>query len=225
MLSLLTMKKVCIKCGVEKPFEEFPVRTDSKDGRRNDCTVCHRKRAREYGREHSDHRKEYMKQWRIENPGYMDVWVKENYEQYLNNSKQWKIDNPVKAKQHKKEWGTKRSKNDPKYRLKNNLRTAVRSSLRRKGYSKKSKTYKILGIDYEGFYNYIESQFVDGMSWENKDEWELDHKIPISIGNTEEDIIRLNHYTNFRPLWRKDNQLKSNKILPEFEHLIDEYIN
>ena len=104
------------------------------------------------------------------------------------------------------------------------MSTLIRTSFNKKGYSKKSKTSKILGIDYEGFHKYIEDQFIDGMSWENKGLWELDHKVPISLAKTEEDMIKLNHYTNFQPLWIEDNRSKSNKILPEFKHLIKEYL-
>jgi hypothetical protein len=42
------MGKVCIICGVNKPIEEFYIRKDSKDGRRNDCIVCHRKNKQIY---------------------------------------------------------------------------------------------------------------------------------------------------------------------------------
>lgn len=49
-------------------------------------------------------------------------------------------------------------------------------------------------------------------------------KVPVSLGKTEEEIIRLNHYTNFQPLWKKDNIIKSDKVLPEFKHLVKEYI-
>ena len=54
---------------------------------------------------------------------------------------------------------------------------------------------------------------MDGMSWANRGEWHIDHIIPLSSAKTEEDVIRLNHYTNFRPLWKEDNQIKSNKIM------------
>lgn len=30
--------------------------------------------------------------------------------------------------------------------------------------------------------------------------WDIDHIIPISTAKTEEDIIKLNHYSNLRPL-------------------------
>ena len=150
--------------------------------------------------------------------------AKKNPEKYYGGVKRWKDNNPEKNKIHKSKSSRKRLINDPKYRLKNNIRRLIRLSISKGFYSKKSYTSEILGIDYEGFYKHIENQFTDGMSWDNKRLWELDHKVPVSLGKTEDDIIRLNHYTNFQPLWRKDNSIKSNKILPEFEHMVKDYI-
>jgi hypothetical protein len=200
------MKKICSKCGKEKPVEEFYVRNDSKDGYRSDCIECHLKQKKIYSKNNSEHRRDYMRQ-------------------YLWNSKKWKIDNPEKSKEHKNNNRKKRLENDPQYRLKNNIRRLILLSFSNKGYSKKSKTNEILGIDYDGFMKHIESQFTEGMTWDNRGEWELDHKIPISLGNTEVEIIRLNHYSNFQPLWKKDNLSKSDKILDEYKHLVEKYIS
>ena len=50
------------------------------------------------------------------------------------------------------------------------------------------------------------------MSLENYGEWELDHIKPIASANSVDDVEKLNHYTNFRPLWKGDNRKKYSKI-------------
>ena len=37
--------------------------------------------------------------------------------------------------------------------------------------------------------------------------------IPISSAKTEEEIIKLNHYTNLQPLWSRENMSKGNKLI------------
>lgn len=58
------------------------------------------------------------------------------------------------------------------------------------------------------------------MTWENKGlyngelnfGWDIDHIIPISSAKSEEDIIRLNHFSNLQPLCSKINRdIKKNK--------------
>jgi hypothetical protein len=76
------------------------------------------------------------------------------------------------------------------------------------------KTYDILGCAIEEFKEYIENKFEPWMTWENRGlyngelnyGWDMDHKIPISSAETEEDIIRLSHYTNFQPLCSYTNR-------------------
>ena len=58
------------------------------------------------------------------------------------------------------------------------------------------------------------------MNWNNRGKyngtpnygWDIDHIIPVSKGITENDIIKLNHHTNLRPLWAFDNLSKGSKV-------------
>jgi hypothetical protein len=113
---------------------------------------------------------------------------------------------------------------DELYKFKTDIRRTVYRAFKRKGFDKNSESRQILGAEWDVIKDYIESQFSEGMTWDNYGEWVFDHKIPVSICKTEEETIRLNHYTNFQPLWLKENLFKSDKILPEFEHLIDDYL-
>ena len=73
-------------------------------------------------------------------------------------------------------------------------------------------THEILGCNWDEFKIYLEKQFQLGMSWKNRSEWHIDHIIPLASAKTEEDVIRLNHYTNLQPLWAADNLRKSDKM-------------
>ncbi len=104
---------------------------------------------------------------------------------------------------------------DPLYKLTTSIRASIRHSLKNKGYTKKSRTYQILGCSFEDFKQHIEKQFEPWMNWANHGlyngefdyGWDYDHKIVISSAKTEEDIIRLNHYTNFQPLCTYKNRV------------------
>lgn len=53
------------------------------------------------------------------------------------------------------------------------------------------------------------------MNWENhgiycgkpNHGWDIDHIIPLSSAKTEEELLRLNHYTNLRPLCSYHNRV------------------
>ena len=60
---------------------------------------------------------------------------------------------------------------------------------------------------------HLEKQFTNGMCWENRSKWHIDHIIPLSSAKTEDELYNLCHYTNLQPLWAVDNLKKSNRIL------------
>ena len=110
----------------------------------------------------------------------------------------------------------RRREEDPIFKLKSDIRTMIRLSVKnRTNYSfvKNKSTEEILGCSLDFFISYLESKFQEGMTFENHGEWHIDHIIPLSSANTEEEVYKLCHYTNLQPLWAKDNLRKSNKIL------------
>jgi len=107
----------------------------------------------------------------------------------------------------------KRMDNDPIFKFKIRLRKTIKESVKRRGYTKESKTYDILGIDFMGFRAHIENLFLEGMTWDNHGEWHYDHIIPLSTATTYEEVIKLNHYTNLKPLCSYNNRwIKSSKV-------------
>lgn len=118
------------------------------------------------------------------------------------------------AKNSKYENERQRKEIDSLFKLRENVCCLIRNSITNSGYSKDTKTFNILGCTYEFFMIWIENQFTDGMTWDNRSLWHLDHIYPVSRALNEEHLIKLNHYTNFQPLWAADNIRKGNK-LPE----------
>ena len=111
-----------------------------------------------------------------------------------------------------------RLKLDPLYKLK----TVLRSRLCKLLYSNRTKsTMEGLGCSLNDLKLHIESLFQEGMSWENWSYrgWHIDHIVPLSQGRSENEIIRLQYYTNLRPMWASDNMSKSDSKTKEGEDL------
>lgn len=126
--------------------------------------------------------------------------------------KNYSINNIERKRKNNKIYNKKRRSIDPLFKLTGNIRTLIGNSIRDNNYTKKTKSYKILRCSFKYFKIYLERQFTINMNWDNQGQWHLDHIIPISLAKTEEDILRLNHYTNFQPLWASENIRKGNKI-------------
>ena len=76
-------------------------------------------------------------------------------------------------------------------------------------------TFKMLPYTPQKLIAHLESQFTDGMSWENRSEWHIDHIRPVSsydfTTNTENTIKECWALNNLQPLWAFDNISKSDK--------------
>ena len=144
---------------------------------------------------------------------------KERYKEYY---KKYREINKERLSKAKNDWAKNERATNPLYKLKINTRTLVGQSIRKKGYTKNSKTQAILGCSFEDFKQHLESKFEPWMTWNNYGlyngelnyGWDIDHVIPNSSGITEDEIIQLNHYTNLQPLCSKINRdIKRNNIV------------
>jgi len=127
---------------------------------------------------------------------------------------EYRIEQDKRNNERRKERFKFRFNNDPLFALKKRLRILVRGSFRKSGYTNfKTRTEEIVGISFNEFKLYMESKFVDGMNWDNRGDWHIDHIIPLSTAKSEQELIALSHYTNLQPLWAMDNLKKGNKIL------------
>jgi hypothetical protein len=133
--------------------------------------------------------------------------IKENKKKYSEN---FKKNSPEKLKEKYKRQAQKINR---KLRLSQNhrIRSALRNSL---GGKKQKKTIGYLGCDIIFLKKWLEFQFVDGMSFDNFGEWEIDHVKPCCSFDLskQEHIDECFNWKNLQPLWRKDNMEKHGKV-------------
>ena len=218
------MEKKCSRCEEVKPIENFGKRKVSKDGYYGLCKICRNNDCRKskknkiYTEEELLIEKERKKKYYIENKE--DILLK-NKDYRDNNKDSAKIyksmyysKNREKLIKYSCDYHLDKMKNDMLYRFSSNIRNLIKISIKSRGYKKSSKTGDILGCTTNEFKDYIESKFESWMTWENRGiyngeinyGWDIDHIIPISSAETEEDVIRLNHYTNLQPLCSYTNR-------------------
>lgn len=214
------MNKFCKFCNSIKDVSEFyekKGRGDGIAGFSNKCKPCSRKTSRDYNKsEGAFYKKEYNKKYREKN--------KEKLNEY---TRKWRIENEDRMREQRKlkyqnnkdiikkknyEYCVERKKKDPFYKLIIGIRSLILISFKNQFTTKSKKTIEILGCSFEEFKIHLESKFDDKMNWKNQGTyWHIDHIIPISSAETEEDVYRLNHYTNLQPLYWLDNLRKNNK--------------
>ena len=195
-------KKICCICKREKSLEEFYYRKDLKKYR-NWCIECEKNRTKDFYENNKDDILDKQHQS-----------YKENRDVILARKKDY-------AKRHKeqlKEYHTKyvynRRKNDDIFHFRSQIRHLINQSFRRRGIQKNGKTEEIVGCDFETFNNYLLETYKKnyGVEWDEKEEVHIDHIIPLSTANTEDEIIKLCHYTNLQLLKAKDNLDKKDKL-------------
>lgn len=186
-----------------------------------------KKRVKTYSQKNKDKIKSYQKEYYSSNKNelnnknkiynsknkesikkYIELYRKENVESIRLSNKKYRENNKEKIKISHRLCIKKRMDVDIIFKIRCLISNNIRGSFRRANHLKNSTSSNILGCSIEYFKNYIESKFESWMTWNNYGlyngefnfGWDLDHIIPISSATSEEDVIKLNHYTNFQPL-------------------------
>lgn len=135
-------------------------------------------------------------------------WLTQNKEKLRSSYRKWLSENREESNRWRREWIKDKG---PHFRMALNVRSRISFALRTK--TESSVTY--LGCSMRDLAFHLESQFTEGMSWENygKSGWHVDHRIPIASAKTKEEMILLLHFSNLQPLWAKDNLSKGCRIL------------
>lgn len=96
------------------------------------------------------------------------------------------------------------------------MRTRVSNAVKRFSVlkSKSAPTAELIGCQIDRLVAHLESQFKDGMAWENYGPyWHIDHIRPCSSFDLsiESEQRKCFHYSNLQPLLKQENLVKNNK--------------
>lgn len=111
------------------------------------------------------------------------------------------------GKARNKDYYRRKLQNCTLHRLTCFMRACLRRCFTAKG---DERTREILGYVPSELKIHLESQFVEGMTWDNYGEWHIDHRKPISLYLKEGilDPKEVNRLSNLAPLWGRDNLAK-----------------
>lgn len=219
------MKKVCKRCEISKDVDDFYIRSNNK--LENRCKSC----IKEINSLRKEEIKDYKKKYYLVNKESISLKLnnlsnvekeklkiskKKSYEKNKEKYKEYYEMNKDILRKNRRDNHVTKMETDIVYRLKFGFTRRLNKSLKR-GKFVKSKTIPLLdsiGCSFEYFKIYLESKFEDWMSWKNYGKyngelnygWDIDHIIPSSSALTEDDVIKLNHYTNLQPLCSKVNR-------------------
>lgn len=227
--------KNCIRCNLNLDISCFSVDKQKTSGFRPECKNCTNlfqrkrrieryeyihKKEKEYRLANRDKINEWKRQDAIKNPDKVRGWAKKSYHKCKNK--------PERIASAKALYDSTREKrniyykdkyhNNLEYKLQLNMRRRMHKLVKRK--EKGGSAVKDLGCTYEEFIIYISNKFETGMTWDNYGKWHLDHIYPLSkVDLTDRDqFLKVAHYTNYQPLWAKDNIIKSDKLPNEIKN-------
>lgn len=193
--------KICKKCNIPKEFKLFSKCIKSKDKLSYWCKECIKNK---------------INDWKLLNPDYNKKWndLNPNYtKDYYNNKKSKKFIPQTKEQQNQRinNYYKLKRKNDPLYQFSSNLRVRIYQAFKRQSWKKGGNTELLIGCTFDEAKKHIETQFLEGMNWNNQGKWHIDHKIPLISATSKEELKTLCCYKNLQPLWALDNLKKGAK--------------
>lgn len=190
-------KKRCTKCSEIKEFKDFVPQKAGFMGFKAQCKSCD-----------SKYDKSYQSQTNLRSERDKTPESIQYRKDYISKNKDW-------WRKYEREYRYSRKQEDMFFKIKSNLSSRLSDLIQNRGLGQR--TVELLGCDKNVFLNHLESQFTEGMTWENYGlkGWHVDHIIPLSSFDltNEDEVKKACHYTNLQPLWWQDNLEKGNKII------------
>lgn len=168
-----------------------------------------REKYHEYYENNSDKLKAYQKKYREENAEKVFERRKKYRERNAEIIKQRKKEYAIENKDKINAYFLRKLREDELFKLKFQIRNLVRMSLKSRGFNKTSSTAKILGCDYDTFWQHLLKSWKRNYGKEyNGEPYHIDHIIPLATAKTKDDVIKLCHYSNLQMLKPENNMSK-----------------
>ena len=188
------------------------------DGR---CTGCREMRRLAKTDADKAEAAERSKKYHAENRELVLIKMRERNARYYQANKEkvkaqalkYQSENAESRTRYKKAWEKKKAKSDPSFKMTLVARRMLQRALGVSGQKKYKRTFDHLGYGSESLVERLESQFSEGMSWENYGEWHIDHITPLSVmaKSGVRDPALLNALDNLQPMWASENMAKGAK--------------
>lgn len=180
---------------------------------RDQTLLARRKRYAKRIEKERERRRQYYQANREKMASLHREWRAKNPEKTHAISNAWKKAHPERVREYTRE----KMRTDPSFRIKNKLHVRVCELIRKSGTIKHQNTITLVGCTLKELMNHLESQFKQGMSWENHGlhGWHIDHIRPCASFDLTDPAQQRAcfHWTNLQPLWAADNREKSDKIV------------
>lgn len=207
--------KICSICQKKKKLSEFDRK---KKWYLSYCKDCRKIKRKQYYQTHREEEIIRAKKYQEKNKEKLKITTKlyqeKNKEHIKAYSKKWEEEHKKYRNEYAKKLNSKRKKKDKVYKLKCQIRTMIATCFKKKKFNKKLTNQKILGCNYETFINYLLQTYKEnyGIEWNGIEPVHIDHKKPLKYATTEDEVIKLCHYTNLQLLKAHDNLEKSAKL-------------
>lgn len=202
--------KQCKVCKQIKPLSEFNF--SRPNVYRSNCKACQSKKDKEYNLKNKERKRKKHREWRLKNKELIKLKRKQYYQKnkqtLINKTIQWRKNNPEKVSQYRRQYEQYRMDRDIEFKLRKILRNRLNNAI--KNNFKSGSAIKNLGCTITELKKHLESQFQEGMTWDNHGDWHIDHIKPLAKFNLSKlkELKKACHYTNLQPLWAKDNLKK-----------------
>ncbi|MEN6491809.1 MAG: hypothetical protein ABFC85_07435 [Rectinema sp.] len=172
-------------------------------------TDAYRAKQRAYYASHRDEIKKERDRRIVQKAEYDREYRRLHAEKLAQYRQSYKISHPEKLREN-----ARRQRSTIQGRMRSNLRTRINGAIRIR--AKSGHSIELLGCSIAQLMMHLESQFKNGMSWENwgRGGWHIDHIRPcasfdLAVPAQQRQCF---HYSNLQPLWARENISKGARV-------------